>query len=50
MKFYNIKFDFEPKITGRRNGSFAVEIRKTHLKKMNIKNISTAFLIATVTI
>lgn len=28
MKFYNINIEFDPKITGRRNGSFAVEIRK----------------------
>ena len=43
MKFYNIKFDFEPKITGRRNGSFAVEIRKNSFEKDEHKEYFNSF-------
>ena len=43
MKFYNIKLDFEPKITGRRNGSFAVEIRKNSFEKDEHKEYFNSF-------
>ena len=33
MKFYNIDINLDPKITGRRNGSFAVEIKKNSFEK-----------------
>ena len=43
MKFYNIDINLDPKITGRRNGSFAVEIKKNSFEKDEHKEYFNSF-------
>ena len=43
MKFYNIDINLDPKITGRRNGSFAVEIKKNSFENNKHKEYFNSF-------